>query len=39
MPDGEKIKEVEENEYQYLSILEYNKSRKPKRGRTFGENI
>ena len=25
MPDGERIKEVEENGYRYLGILEYNK--------------
>ena len=25
MPDGQRIKEVEENGYRYLGILEYNK--------------
>ena len=35
MPDGEKIKEVEENEYQYLSILEYNKIKETKKRENF----
>ena len=28
MPDGERIKKVEENGYKYLGILEYNKIKK-----------
>ena len=35
MPDGEKIKEVEENEYYYLSILEYNKIKETKKRENF----
>ena len=35
MPDGEIIKEVVKNEYQYLGILEYNKIKESKMKENF----
>ena len=35
MPDSERIKEVEKNEYRYLDILEYNKIKESKMKENF----
>ena len=35
MPDGERIKEIEKNEYKYLGTLEYNKIKESKMKENF----